>query len=238
MFRQSQATILLTRPLLQSQRFAVEIGGALISPLMEPEFLTPAIPRQTYSAIILTSETGAEAAQRISASGFPLPNLAYCVGNRTATAAQGAGFQTRSAQGNAEDLLSLILQDRNPERLLFIRAADTAGNLQDRLILAGIDTVSVIAYRQNPVPLTPDATALLRQNDPVILPIFSPRSAVLLVKELTRIGATAPIHLAALSPAVAAAFEWPSALTQIATHPNSAAMIQAVAVLRQKGIAS
>jgi uroporphyrinogen-III synthase len=238
MFRQSQATILLTRPLLQSQRFADEIGGALISPLMQPEFLSPAIPPLTYSALILTSETGAEAARRISASGFPLPTRAYCVGNRTAAAAQAAGFQTLSAEGNADDLLALITQDAPQNSLLFMRATDTAGNLQERLLLAGIDTVSAIAYRQNPTHLSPAATSLLQQNTPVILPLFSPRSAQLLTQELHRITATAPLYLAALSPAVAQAFAWPTAQIQIAAQPNSAAMIKAITLLRHEGIGS
>lgn len=238
MFRQSQATILLTRPLLQSQRFATEIGGALISPLMEPEFLTPAIPRQSYSAIILTSETGAEAARRISASGFSLPRRAYCVGNRTATAAQTAGFHTISAQGNADDLLTLITQDAPQENLLFIRATDTTGNLQERLVSAGIAIVSAIAYRQNPIPLSPEATTALQQTGPVILPVFSPRSAQLVTQELHRIAATAPIYLAALSPAVSNAFAWPTVQTQIAAQPNSAAMIKAIALLGLIGIGS
>lgn len=238
MFRQSQATILLTRPLAQSQRFAAEIGGALISPLMATEFLAPMIPAQTYGALILTSETGAEAARRISASGVPLPTLAFCVGNRTAAAAQAAGFNSISAEGDAEDLLTLILQDSSKERLLFIRATDSAGNLQERLVSAGIDCVSAVAYRQKPMPVTHDATVLLQQKTPVILPIFSPRSAHLLTQELHRIAATAPILLVALSPAVANAFAWPTAQTQIATHPNSAAMIKAIALLRQRGIGS
>jgi uroporphyrinogen-III synthase len=238
MFRQSQATILLTRPLLQSQRFATELGGTLISPLMEPEFLTPMIPRQTYSAIILTSETGAEAARRISASGFPLPPSAYCVGNRTATAARAAGFHTICAHGNADDLLALITQDAPQENLLFIRATDTTGNLQERLVSAGIGIVSAVAYRQNPIPLTLEATTALQQTAPIILPIFSPRSANLLAQELHRIAATAPIYLAALSPAVANAFAWPTAQTQIAAQPNSAAMIKAIALLRHTGIGS
>lgn len=238
MSRQSQATILLTRPLAQSQRFAAEIGGALISPLMTTEFLTPMIPAHPYGAIILTSETGAEAARRISASGHRLPQTAFCVGQRTAMAATAAGFHAISADGDAEDLLALICRQAPQESLLFIRATDTTGNLQDRLLLAGIDTFSVIAYRQIATQLNPEAALILRQTSPVILPVFSPRSAVLLSKELRRIAAIAPIFLAALSANVANAFDWPTAKTQIAVQPNSAAMIKAITDLRYSGIGS
>ncbi|MDZ4312232.1 MAG: uroporphyrinogen-III synthase, partial [Cypionkella sp.] len=66
MARQSHPTILLTRPDAQSQRFARQIGGAVISPLMRPEFLTPPLPAGDFAAVVLTSETGAAAAGRIS----------------------------------------------------------------------------------------------------------------------------------------------------------------------------
>jgi uroporphyrinogen-III synthase len=147
--------------------------------------------------------------------------------------ARDAGYDAVSAEGDAEDLLALILRDAPRGNLLFIRAEHSAGNVQERLNSAGIVTVSAIAYRQNPATLTDEAVKLLQKSAPVILPIFSPRSARLLTHELSLIGVQAPIWLAALSPAVAAAFNHPTALIQIAAAPNSPAMIKAVAALHQ-----
>lgn len=238
MVRQSQPTILLTRPLAQSLRFADQVGGAVISPLMLPEFLDPALPETDFAAVILTSETGVQAARRISATGAALPDLAYCVGNRTTQAARAAGFQALSAEGDASALLALIKARHTSGKLLLLRPEDTAGDLTKDLNSAGIDTVSVIVYRQKPQSLTAEATALLQGDTPVILPVFSPRSARLLVAEIRRINGHAPLWLAALSPAVAQAFDLPAELIQIAAQPDASAMLDAVTAMQQRGIGS
>jgi uroporphyrinogen-III synthase len=232
MTRQSHPTILLTRPLAQSQRFADQIGGALISPLMRPEFLSPMLPSGDFTAIVLTSETGVEAARRISAAGTALPNRAFCVGNRTAEAARAAGFDASSAAGAVNNLLAYILAAAPVGRLLLLRGQDSVGDLEQRLILAGIETVSQIIYRQIVQSLSGEAIAVLQAPSPVILPIFSPRSARIFAAELRRVAAKAPIWLAALSPAVAEAFDFPTVYTEIATRPDSPAMLQAVQALR------
>lgn len=232
MARQSQPTILLTRPLAQSERFADQIGGAVISPLMRPEFLSPPVPAGEFAAIILTSETGAEAAGRISAAGAVLPKRAFCVGNRTAEAARALGFDAQSAMGAADDLLALINAAAPVGRLLLLRGQDSAGDLERRLISAGKEAVSVIVYHQIAQNLNDEAATLLHGSAPVILPIFSPRSAKLMAAELRRVAATAPICLAALSPAVAEAFDFPTSLREIALRPDGAAMIRAVEALR------
>lgn len=235
MVRQSQPVILLTRPLVQSQRFADQVGGALIAPLMAPEFLPPAVPPGDFAAVILTSETGVEAAWRISAAGFRLPRRAFCVGNATAAAAGRAGFDASSAEGNVSDLLAHIVMAAPQGRLLQLRAQDSAGDLQKRLISAGIETVSAIVYRQKARALTAEAAALLHGTVPVILPIFSPRSARLLAAEMRRIAATAPLWVVALSPAVAEAFDFPAELAKIAARPDADAMCDVISHLRGLG---
>ncbi|MES2433161.1 MAG: uroporphyrinogen-III synthase [Pseudomonadota bacterium] len=235
MVRQSQPTVLLTRPLAQSQRFAEQIGGVLISPLMRPAFLTPRLPTGDFTAVVLTSETGAEAAGRISASGFRLPKRAFCVGHRTAQAAQAVGFDASSAAGAADDLLAHIVSAAPVGRLLLLRGQDSVGDLEIRLASAGLETVSLTIYRQIALGLTDAAIAVLQDPRPVILPIFSPRSARLLATELRRVAAKAPIWFAALSPAVAEAFDFPTVYTEIALRPDSAAMLRAVQILRGLG---
>ncbi|GLS86216.1 uroporphyrinogen III methyltransferase [Cypionkella aquatica] len=235
MARQSHPTILLTRPAQQSQRFAAQIGGAVISPLMRPEFSTPHLPREDFSAIVLTSETGAEAAGRISATGAPLPKRAFCVGNRTADAAQKLGFEASSAAGDADDLLAHILRAQPAGQVLLLRGQDSAGDLQNRLVLAGIPTVSLVIYRQIALQLNDEAITILQGAAPVILPVFSPRSARILAAELRRIAAVAPIWLAALSAAVADGFDFPTVRTEIALRPDSAAMRAAIDALLRAG---
>lgn len=231
-------TILLTRPAAQSLRFASEIKqllpdvSTIISPLMMPEYLSPAIPPDDFTAVILVSVAAAEAAKRISAAGATLPTLAYCVGNQTATAAMTLGFQVLSAQGDAADLLAMItaLQPQGP--LLFLHGRDSTGDIAKNLLLAGIETVSIVTYQQNAQNLTSQAIELLSGRSPVILPVFSTRSARLLQAEITRISAKAPLWIAALSPAIAAAID-PEIVARLATadHPDSGSMVLAVHAL-------
>ncbi|MDZ4311845.1 MAG: uroporphyrinogen-III synthase [Cypionkella sp.] len=164
-----------------------------------------------------------------------LPKRAFCVGNRTAEAAQALGFDASSAGGDADDLLAQIASVAPVGCLLLLQGQDTAGDLQNRLISAGIETVSVITYRQIAQRLSDEAILLLQGSAPVILPVFSARSAVLLVAELRRTAAKAPLQLAALSSAVAEAFDFPTELVQIASRPDSFAMQQAIEALRALG---
>lgn len=244
--RQSRApTILLTRPLLQSQRFAAQVRArwpdlaVVISPLMAPEFFVPTPPQRDFAAVILTSETGAEAARRISAAGHSLPPCAYCVGKRTAQAATAAGFQVLSVGSDADALLALILRDRPRGPLLFLRGQDTTGSLAERLSCAGTETVSAITYRQTQQPLTAQANGLLMQSAPVIVPLFSPRSARLFILQRSFGAFSAPLWLAAFSPAVAqvAAELGPDRL-QVAATPDAAAMLNAISALIDGGIGS
>ena len=236
MAKQSRdVTILLTRPLAQSLRFAREVERALpgvpiiLSPLMVPEYLTPPIPLQNFTAVILASSAAVEAARRISAAGSKLPSRAYCVGSRTATAAKIAGFDAVSANGDAAALLALIIADKPTGQLLFLRGYDSTGGIEENLISAEIETVSIICYRQLPQSLNLIATAHLHGIAPVILPVFSPRSALLLQAETARISARSPLWIAALSPAIAAVMDRKT-IARLATadHPNSADMILAM----------
>ena len=225
-------SILLTRPAAQSLRFAHEIKLSVpdvpivISPLMAPRYLMPLIPAVTFSAVILVSVAAVEAARLISAAGEVLPKLAYCVGNQTALAARMIGFQTQSANGAAKDLLAMITAQNTPGPLLFLRGQDSTGNIAENLTLAGLETISIIVYQQVAQQLSPVAMALLARTRPVIVPLFSPRSARLFQTQLSYISVISPIWVAALSPAIAAALDH-KALDElkIAGHPDSASMI-------------
>jgi len=224
--------ILLTRPPEQSARFAQALLAAwpglrvVISPILAPYFISPALPNVAFGTLILTSETGVEAARRIAAEGRVLPRSAFCVGDRTARAAQAAGFAATSASGDAEALLALILARKPDTPLLHIHGRETRGELFERLNSAGIETISAIGYEQNLQPLTPEAEELLRSGRPVLAPVFSPRSAQALADECARVGATSPLTIAAISAAAAAPFAQSDVL--LATHPDAAMLMQVI----------
>jgi uroporphyrinogen-III synthase len=249
MARQSRApfdrpVILLTRPLAQSQRFAAQLRAAfgpaevMLSPLMAPTFLSPSLPNRQFQALIFTSETGVEAARRISAAGTALPETAFCVGDKTAQVARDVGFTALSAKGDAAALVALIIAQGGQGPLLHLRGEDSRGDIGKTLTDGGLETISAVVYRQTPQPLTTAAVALLSQNQPVILPLFSPRSAQLFGHALPA-AAKAPLWVAAISDAVLQAAEpLRPARRETATHPDAPALIKAIERLLAAGAGS
>ena len=85
-------------------------------------------------------------------------------------------------------------------------------------------THDLLVYQQDPLPLTAHALHRVAQPAPVLVPIFSPRSADLLRALLPPI--TAPLYLAAMSKAVAAhAGLIPHRAMHIAARPDAGAML-------------
>lgn len=232
--------ILLTRPEEQSHRFAAALGAALgadaarivISPLIAPRFFAPALPPGGFAGLVLTSQAGAEAARRISASGLVLPARAFCVGRRTAAAATEAGFEAISAEGDAAALVALLLERAVPGPLLHLCGQNTIGAVAERLSAAGIPTTAHLCYEQVAVPLNPSARTLLSGATPVVVPLFSPRSARLFCAEALAPPHAAPLLVAAMSAAVADALPPLQPLRcVIAAEPTAPAMVAAVAAL-------
>jgi len=231
MVPQSRPPILITRPQPQASRLARQIRGldwtgrVYVAPVLGPVFYPLRLPDTHFRAVILTSETAVLAAKRLSG----LPKLAFCVGDRTAQAARRAGFSATSAMGDATDLLAAILQSVTVGPLLYLHGREMRGTLVDDLISAGIETFSAVTYAQNPRPLTAASVALIRHAGPVILPIFSPRSAAVLAGEWQAAGAKAAPYVVALSQAVAAAAApFKPAHITIAARPDGDSLLVAM----------
>jgi uroporphyrinogen-III synthase len=224
--------VLLTRPKAQAQAFSRALSarfGArvrpVVAPLMRVEALAPDLPGGPFAAVIFTSANGVDAARALRPR---LPDLAWCVGDRTAAAARAAGFAARSAAGDAGALVRAVLADPPPGRLLHLTGAETRGDIAQRLASAGLETLSAVIYRQVALPLPGVAQAVLAAGGPVILPLFSPESA----RRAARALAAAPradLRLVAMSDAVAlAAGDLPRAGLWLAARPDAEAMLQAV----------
>jgi uroporphyrinogen-III synthase len=227
--------VLLTRSELQSLAFATTLtkrfGGTvrpLVTPLMAPRFLTPEVPKEDFVAAIFTSVWAVASAAQL---GVALPRRAYCVGRKTAAVAEAAGFHAISADGDANALVSAILADRPDGRLLHFRGVNATGEVGERLNSAGIETISLVVYRQEPQPLGADGVELLRMQGDVIVPLFSPHSSVLFLKSLPP-DARASLYLAAISAQVAdAAATIPCVAMVIAERPDGESMLQAIGKL-------
>jgi uroporphyrinogen-III synthase len=221
-------TILLTRPAAQSEEAARRLRARLgreipilVSPILDivpVPFALTFVPR----FVILTSAHAAVFAGRAGLAGLP----AWCVGDRTAEAAAEAGLLPRSAAGDAGALLALLMSARPEGPGVYLRGNHAASDIAKDLISAGIDTHSVIAYDQLPRPLSPEARAALDGTSPVLLPVYSPRSARLLAAEIR--SAKAPLHLITISANAAAAWKESAASVSIAATPDGPAMEDAV----------
>lgn len=215
--------LVLTRPQADSERFLAaveaEFGSvkAVISPVIEVVSLPVEMP--SYDEVILTSANGAAEAKRL---GVKAGTRAWCVGQRTAKLAFEAGLEPISADGNADDLVELI-QSQRTGTLCHIRGVHSRGQVAARLIAQGRVCKEVIAYDQRDIPPTKAALEALQGTDPIVLPLFSPRSA-LLIPAVQQ----APVHVIAMSSAVAAEVADLGADTvTIAENPNFEAMLAA-----------
>ena len=223
--------VLLTRPLAEARAFAAALTGQfgarvqpILAPLMAVRHLAPTVPPGPFVGVIFTSAAGIDAAVDL---GQDLPKLAWCVGRKTADRAAAAGFQARSADGDADALVAAILANPPPGRLLHLRGDEVRGEVAERLVSAGIETVSLTIYRQEAQPLSPEAVALLCTKSHVILPLFSPRSADLFCAALPS-DTRATLSLVAMSAAVAdKARAIPHAALVTAAHPTAKAMLHA-----------
>jgi uroporphyrinogen-III synthase len=230
---------LLTRPRAQGARFAADLRAAFpgaritASPMMAPVFIAPDLPDGEITALVLTSETAVQAIRQFPAHlRAALPGLAFCVGDRTARAARAAGLRAMSADGDAADLVGLILRQHPPGQLLYLHGAERRGDVAERLNFAGIETISTLVYDQRPQPLTPAARRMLSGRTPVVAPLFSPRSADLLAAAAPPLPGRAPLWIAALSPAVAqAAAALAADRMATAERPDAAGMLAALSSL-------
>lgn len=226
--------LLLTRPRPQAERFAAECqralgreAGVVISPVLSIRYRDVAVDLKGVAGVVVTSGNGVRA---LAAQADVTGQFAYCVGDRTAEAAESLGMSAISAGGAAGDLAGLIRRAHPAGPLLYVHGEEVRGNLIESLEADGIPLQSLVLYDQMPTDLGDDAQAVLRGPAPVLLPLFSPRSAKL-VGQAAR-SATARLAIVALGPAVAGAWSGPEPIdVAVASRPNASSMLDAIVAL-------
>jgi uroporphyrinogen-III synthase len=226
--------LLLTRPEAAARRFLASceaaVGAllpAILSPVMEIRPVEVHLA-QRPAALILTSENGASRAGDLNLA----PLDAWCVGLRTAEVARAKGLLPRRAEPDAEALLRVLLLARPPGLLLHLRGAHARGDLARRLRENDLEATEAVAYRQEALLPTPEARAALDGPGPLVVPLFSPRSAALLAGW----GPRAPLHVLAMSDAVAEAAAkqlGPRSLVRIAVSSGPAMVTATLDRLRR-----
>lgn len=91
--------------------------------------------------------------------------------------------------------------------------------------------MDVVVYAQEQQTLTAEAQAVLQGHIPVLVPLFSPRSAAIFAAELARIRGHSPLFVAAMSDEVARALHIKAARISVAGTPDAAAMLNCVMLL-------
>ena len=223
-------TILITRPERSAVEFADQLRARLgcgvpivLSPLMRIEPVGQLPDLRCVKTLIFTSRHGVEAfANLTDRRDFGC----YAVGDATAEAVRKIGMDARAGTGFGKDLARQIKNGQVETPCLHIRGQHAAVDIAKELNKAGIETDEAVLYRQIAQPLGPMAIRLLDGEDPVILPLFSPRSARLFFDQCK---AGAPVMIAAISDNVARAVPERRAKTlQVAARPDANAMLDAV----------
>ncbi len=230
-------TILITRPDPAGAQFADDIRQQIgcgvtivISPLMRIVFDDVPLDLEGIDRLIFTSRNGVEAFARASERR---DIACYCVGDATARVARDHGLNAVSASGAAGDLLARIWADAVTGPCLHIRGEHAVGDIAPRLDASGIPTREAILYRQVPHALSEEAQDLLRGDRPVILPLFSPRTADVF---FANHGGRPRMTVVALSPAVSAKVpETFAGEVIVAERPDAGAMLEVIRRLLDQG---
>ena len=203
-----------------------KLPPVLISPILRIEYDT-CPDTDGYETLIFTSQHG------VIAAGDGVGRSCYTLGPQTTQQAKHAGFQVTQAGGDAKSLIQRILTDAPKGKLLHLRGDHSLGDVAQNLMATGLRCDEAVVYHQCQQKLSAEAETLLAGDQGVIVPIFSPRSALLIA--LHHKG-TAPLYLAALSVQVAAAAQdLPLKGCEIASQPDALSMVAAIERLLDAG---
>ncbi len=223
--------VLLTRPDRQARAFATRLqvadGGVdvAISPVLSIEPRAVRCDLDRYDGLIFTSQNAVRAAAGLGLTG----RRAYCVGARTAALAREHGAMAEALGGDAQALITGLRARAPKGRLLFLRGEHSRGDVEKSLNSAGIETDSLVIYDQRAIPLNAKARDLLGGDRPVILPLFSPRSAAILGRKIGGLDCRAPLGLVAISQAALDGWRGPDpAQAAVAARPDAQAMIDEI----------
>ena len=198
---QENVILLLTRPLGGNERFCLKIKHLLYSceildnPIQRIDFLPSLSKVNKNSVLIFTSANGLRAAKKHNL----INKKCFVVGANTKKIAVSFGYDVLGFSKDQENLLKLIKSKKPTESLVHIRGKHTVGNLCEALKRNQFSCLDIIGYNQEPLKIKKQNLQKIHSGRPVILPIFSSRSAELLQSNLDLTG----FNVIAISEAVA-----------------------------------
>jgi len=221
--------LLVTRPAETASGFARKVEDrnlgtfdTIYSPALEITELNPDLPK-TCDNLILTSANGVRQAIRLKIN---VSGSVFCVGERTTEIAKLHYSSAIKAGNCAKELIDFVVAREISRSILHLSGQHTRGDIVENLVKAGCRARRVITYDQRKIAPTKEAQTALMGTIPVVLPLFSTRSAVLLA-ECT---VNAPVHLVAISETVKAGL--PKGFgdsIEVVNVPDEAHMVEAAA---------
>lgn len=198
----------------------------VVSPILSISLKSLKVELDQYPTLVFTSSHAVQAViQQTAHRSFKC----YTVGSATLACALEHGFDATEGGGTAEKLAQRVIEDDPPTPCLYLRGEHIAYDLSKALNSAGIETHESIVYEQEEHNLSEEALRLLASGRPVVLPVFSARSARLFFDNYKSHG---PLDIVAISEKVAS--KVPSKgirQIRICEHPTADAMISEIAIL-------
>ena len=220
----------MTRPQKAAERFVSLLPGEIraglsvvYSPLIGIEPTASEINFGDARGLIFTSANAVEVTAALSHHrGLP----SFCVGQATTRAAIAAGWTGQYSGENSEALIKTLHQSRPMGPLLHIRGTHSRGNVALRLSASGCPTREQVVYDQPLLSFSDIAEKSLTRPAPIVVPLFSPRTARQFANLVT---GSENLHFAALSDAVAEQVK-PLKFNQlkVSKAPNARSMAQLV----------
>ena len=195
MIKTTSPRIVLTRPKAAAERFAERLlamrpdARVIVSPILAISYRA-SVQVPVADRLVFTSVHGVEGYARLNGDKLP----AYCVGEKTAKAARAMGCEVVAVKQSSAELETILVED-SANCLLHVRGAHVAGQLAQQIE----NLVEVVVYDQPAQVLTKEAVEALSGESPVVLPLFSPRSAREVGK---KIEPTVPLFAAFMSDSV------------------------------------
>lgn len=222
--------ILITRPIAPSQSFAETLIGhgvapadVIVSPVLriEPTAFDPET-RGIDGFIFTSAHAVRQAAQHIPPEHR---RRAFCVGRQTTQLALDLGFSAEFCGQNIDQFVRSLTQRDTRGTLLYLRGRHVTADLGSLISSSGVTLQERIVYDQLAQNLSKQACDNLRGGTGVVVPLFSSRTAHILVGQ--------PIdwsqHRAiAISPKVADVCKAVFGQTIVAERPDVDAMAEAV----------
>lgn len=225
----SDPLIILTRPIDGSHDFATLLRSALpelqiaIHPLQDIAFAhRPNVDLDHFDGYLFTSRNGVIAGSRWT---IP-PRHCFVVGAKTADAARAAGHSVVGISQTVQDLIATLPDNVVQGKYAYFHGRHITMDVAKSLQKTGINITPFIAYEQNAAPLSQAALNDLSRENPLILPLFSTRSAELLLRSNTP---RRNWHIVAISQKVAALFNKEEVkMIDVARWPDGPSMKTAV----------